>query len=59
MSKDSQQAKYIKALIRERDGYLAGGLTQRAAEVGAELQKYATKAAPPVSRGQKRGGSRS
>lgn len=54
MSKDSQQAKYIKALIRERDGYLGSGLSQRAAEVDAELQKYAEKASPPARRATSR-----
>lgn len=46
--------KYIKALIEERDAYLAQNLTQRAAEVDAELARVGAKAAPPARRAAKR-----
>lgn len=54
MSKDEKQGRYIAALIRERDGYLAGGLTWRAEEVEAELARIGAKAAPPVKRAAQR-----
>jgi hypothetical protein len=57
-----QRAAYVAALIRERDGYLAGGKVDRAAEVDAHLRDIGEKAAGPVKRAQRRvskpGGSR-
>lgn len=49
-----QRSAHVAALIRERDGYLAGGREDRAAEVEAELDRLGEKAATAVKRAQRR-----
>jgi hypothetical protein len=48
------QDTYIKALLRERDGYLSIGRADRAAEVDAELARNGYKPEPAVERATKR-----
>lgn len=50
---NEQQKEYIAALIRERDGYLRIGQTDRAAEVDVELTRAGHKAKPPSKRSAK------
>lgn len=51
---DEQVRDHIAALIRERDGYLKAGLTDRAAEVDLELRKWGADSKPPVKRATRR-----
>jgi hypothetical protein len=48
-----QVAAHIAALIYERDGYLRAGMTDRAAEVDAELDRWGHSAKTPAKRATK------
>jgi hypothetical protein len=52
MTKEQTKA-HIAALIYERDGYLRAGMTDRAAEVDVELERWGHKAAAPAKRATK------
>lgn len=52
MTKEQQQA-YIAALIREREGYERFGMTDRVADVDAELKRVGHKAKAPARRATK------
>jgi hypothetical protein len=54
---DEQRAARIAALIRERDGYLARGLAERAEQVSSELRSLGHTAQPPAKRAQRRSSS--
>lgn len=54
---DDRQAR-ITALIEERRGYEQRGLTERVAEVDAELRAYGAEGAAPAKRAAKRPSSR-
>ncbi len=47
---EEQKAEYVAALVRERDGYEAAGLTDRAKEVEEELHRWGNAAKPPAKR---------
>jgi len=51
---DARAAEYLASLIKERDGYLAAGLQDRAAEVAAELARVGHKTKTPAARSTKR-----
>jgi hypothetical protein len=51
---DEQRKAYIAALIEERDGYLASGRKDRAADVDAELSRMGEGGAAPADRAEKR-----
>jgi hypothetical protein len=51
---DEQRKSYIAALIEERDGYLASGKADRAAEVDAELSRMGEGGSAPAARAEKR-----
>lgn len=51
---DEERALQIRALIREREGYEARGLGDRAELVNAELRRLGSQAAPPQKRAEKR-----
>lgn len=51
---DEQRKAYIAGLIEERNGYLASGRKDRAADVEAELAKWGEEGAAPAARAEKR-----
>jgi hypothetical protein len=51
---DQQRQSRIAALIREREGYLQRGLTDRAAEVDAALAALGASGRTPAKRATKR-----
>jgi hypothetical protein len=50
---DEQKKAHIAALLRERDGYERYGLTERVAEVDAELSRWGHRAQTPAKRATK------
>lgn len=53
MTDEERKAK-IEALMEERRGYMVRGLTDRVAEVDAQLQAFGAEGAPKAKRAQKR-----
>lgn len=51
---DDQRKAYLAALIEERNGYLASGRKDRAAEVDAELARWGEQGEAPAVRAEKR-----
>lgn len=51
---DEQRARYVQALIREREMAEARGDQANVAEVNAELHRIGAQAAPPVKRAARR-----
>lgn len=51
---DNQRADHVRALIAERDGYLATGRTDRAAQVEKELRRLGADAVTPAKRATRR-----
>lgn len=51
---DDQRKAYLAALIEERNGYLASGRNDRAAEVDAELARWGEQGEAPAARAEKR-----
>jgi len=53
MTKEEREDK-IQALLREKQGYLASGKDDRAAQVDAALAELGNSGAPPAKRASKR-----
>lgn len=51
---DELKAERIKAIIREREGYVARGLDERVDAVDAELKRLGHSAKAPAKRAQTR-----
>jgi hypothetical protein len=51
---EEQKAAQITALIREREGYVAAGDTDRADQVTAELRRLGDEGTPPAKRRSQR-----
>lgn len=51
---DEQKAKYVAALLRERDHAARAGNENAVEQVTAELRRIGAEAAPPPKRAQRR-----
>jgi hypothetical protein len=52
---NEESARYVAALLEERRGYAARGLTDRVEAVDAELRRLGAQGKSPAKRSEKRG----